>query len=181
MRLVHILNICWILHLYEALMKVSPYFAYFCIFRTYFNMFLHIYFLLIISIGAYKQNTYIYMHILHISICKILIDCRANFCDSEDDELSYTISPSQYQQQPPAVPRHADLDMRKLRHTVGAYMQNMQTNHQYISWYIYISISHWIPIAFIPIHDPEKIKRQTKGYECDSARTVRSYLETYSG
>ena len=36
---------------------------------------------------------------------------------------------------------------------------------------------HWIPVAFMPMYDSEKIKRQTRGYECDSARKMRLYYD----
>ena len=32
---------------------------------------------------------------------------------------------------------------------------------------------HWIPVAFMPICDPEKSTRLAQGYECDSARATR--------
>jgi hypothetical protein len=39
---------------------------------------------------------------------------------------------------------------------------------------------HWIPIAFMPIYDPNKsIKRPTKSYEGDSARAMRLYHDCW--
>ena len=38
---------------------------------------------------------------------------------------------------------------------------------------------HWIPVAFMPIYDPDKSKRLIQGYECDSARAMRLYQDCW--
>ena len=39
---------------------------------------------------------------------------------------------------------------------------------------------HWIPIAFMPIYDPDKcLKRPKKGYESDAARAMRLYHDCW--
>ena len=35
--------------------------------------------------------------------------------------------------------------------------------------------NHWIPVAFMPIYDPEKSNRPTQGHKCDPVRAMRVY------
>jgi len=37
----------------------------------------------------------------------------------------------------------------------------------------------WIPFAWFPIYDPDRSKRPTQGYECDAARQMRLFHDSW--
>ena len=75
--------------------------------------------------------------------------------------------------------------MHEYAHSSFIHIPTAQNNSYYLAENLLkihedVLRDKWIPIAFMPIYGPEKCKRQSKGYECYSARAMRLYHDGWT-